>query len=395
VGSILVLNSHAPQSLVAIRSFGARGLAVTAGSSKSFSIGQLSRHAHRSFRYPDPTSRTDAFLDALQEELTDHSYDMLLPMNESTVDIVVNHRHRFEDETTIPFPKYETLRLGLNKRRTVEAAREAGVPQPKTLFSTETTVDEAEAALGYPLVVKAEHGSGREGVSVCHSRDELDAATTDPTAPTGPVLFQEFIPNGGERGVYTLYDGSSTMVGLTVQHRLRSLPPSGGVSTYRETVADPQLVELTDQFLTALDWQGLAMAEFRIDARTGEPQLIELNPRFWGSLALSTFAGVDFPYLLYRLARGEHVEPNLEYDVGVRARNLSKDTFQLLHREDRLTALQEFVTPSTQPATFDILSVDDPLPIVGEFLYRFHSIATKSIPPTPSTDTVADPFKNK
>ena len=33
-----------------------------------------------------------------------------------------------------------------------------------------------------------------------------------------------------------------------------------------------------------------------------EPKLIEVNPRFWGSLALAIYAGIDFPYLLYKLA---------------------------------------------------------------------------------------------
>jgi Predicted ATP-grasp enzyme len=395
VSSILVLNSHAPQSLVAIRSFGAHDLEVTAGSSKSFSIGQLSRYAHRSFTHPHPETYPDAFLAALEEEVTKYDYDMLLPMNESTVDLVVKHRHLFEEQTTVPFPSYEMVQIGLNKRHTVEAAREADIPQPKTLFSTESTLNEAEAALGYPLVVKAEHGSGRKEVSVCHSREELDAVTNDSASLVGPVLFQEFIPNGGERGVYTLYDENSTMVGLTVQHRLRSLPPDGGVSTYRETVEDPQLVDLTDQFLTALDWQGLAMAEFRIDARTGEPRLIELNPRFWGSLALSTFASVDFPYLLYQLTMGDPVEPKLDYDVGVRARNLTKDAFQVLKRDDQLTALREFFTPSTQPSTFDILSLSDPLPMIGECLYRLDSFTEKYKPMNYSTDASANPFKNK
>jgi predicted ATP-grasp superfamily ATP-dependent carboligase len=315
-------------------------------------------------------------------------------MNEVTVNLVVKHRHLFEQETRVPFPPHEMVQIGLNKRQTVEAARQVDIPQPRTLFSSETTVAEAEAELGYPLVVKAEHGSGRDGVSVCHSREELDAVFDDPTSPLGPVLFQEFIPNGGERGVYTLYDGSSAMVGLTVQHRLRSLPPDGGVSTYRETVEDPQLVEITDRFLTTLDWQGLAMAEFRIDARTGEPQLIELNPRFWGSLALSTFAGVDFPYLLYQLAMGESVEPNLNYNVGVRARNLSKDAYQVLKRDDQLTALREFLTPSRQPSTFDILSLDDPLPMVGECLYRLSSVSRRCNSRSSSTELKPDTFKN-
>ena len=40
--------------------------------------------------------------------------------------------------------------------------------------------------------------------------------------------------------------------------------------------------------------------EFRIDSRDGVPKIMEVNPRFWGSLQLSILSGVDFPYLLYK-----------------------------------------------------------------------------------------------
>lgn len=171
--------------------------------------------------------------------------------------------------------------------------------------------------------------------------------------------------------MYTLYDWSKELVGATVQRRLRSNPPEGGASTFRETVEDPELLELTDGFLTSLDWRGLAMAEFRVDSRTGEPKLMEINPRPWGSLALSVFAGVDFPYLLYRLSIGETVEPHLDYEVGVRARCLFTDLLQVFAREDRTRALAEFLTPSSKPCHYDVVSLRDPLPLVGQIGYGF------------------------
>jgi len=45
------------------------------------------------------------------------------------------------------------------------------------------------------------------------------------------------------------------------------------------------------------------MVEFRVDARDGTAKLMEVNPRFWGSLQLSILSGADFPYLLYNLER--------------------------------------------------------------------------------------------
>lgn len=66
------------------------------------------------------------------------------------------------------------------------------------------------------------------------------------------------------------------------------------------------------------------MVEFRVDPRTDQPKLMEVNPRLWGSLPLSICAGVDFQYLRYRLSSGDDIEPDLSYDVSVQACNVSR-----------------------------------------------------------------------
>lgn len=74
---------------------------------------------------------------------------------------------------------------------------------------------------------------------------------------------------------------------------------------YRESVvADPALVERSRRLLARLNWQGVAMVEYKIDASTGMPYLMEINGRFWGSLQLAIDAGVDFPRLLLEVATG-------------------------------------------------------------------------------------------
>lgn len=369
MGSVFVLDSGSKQGLVSIRSLGRNGLHVTAGGSTNWTPGRLSKHTDRYVTYPWPEDRPELFARTIERELERGEYDMLLPTTEATVETIVRRKSRFEEHTTVPFPSYERLLIGLDKRRTIEAARRFDVPHPKTVFPDEHSTERIGDVLGYPVVVKPLRGSGRAGVAVCDSRDELERASRRIRKKHGPALFQEFIPLGGERGVYTLYDWSGELVGVTVQQRLRSNPPEGGASTLRETVEDPELVELTDGFLSSLGWRGLAMAEFRIDSRTGEPKLMEINPRFWGSLALSVYAGVDFPYLLYRLSIGEAVEPNLEYEVGVRARSLFTDLLQVFAREDRACALAESLAPSSKPCHYDVVSLTDPLPAVGQVGY--------------------------
>jgi len=369
MGSVFVLNSHARHGLEAIRCLGLKGIQVTAGSSRRLNAGSLSRFSNRSVSYPDPDGDPGAFIRAIERELAAGEYDMLLPINGPTVELVAEHSARLSDRTNIPFPSYEKLRIGTNKRRTIEAARDIGIPRPKTLFSSESSIDAVHRELDYPLVIKPVRGSGRAGVSICDSFIELERAARQTIAAHGPVLFQEFVSNGGESGVYTLYDSSHSPIARTVQRRIRSHPPEGGASTYRETIEDPDLVALADKLLTGLEWEGVAMIEFRTDARTGEPKLMEINPRFWGSLPLSRYAGVNFPYLLYHLTVGDDPEPVLDYEVGVRSRYLVTDTLQLFERENQLAALREFFPQFFDSCRYDLLSRKDPLPAFGQFGY--------------------------
>lgn len=385
MNAVLVLDSQLRHSLVVIRCLGSRGLAVTTGSQSRWNAGSLSRFADRHITYPPPREDPDGFVDAVERELATNAYDMVLPIDEATVDVLVKHSSRLEAHTNVPFLPYEQLLVALDKRRTIEAARRADVPAPQTLFSEDVALPTAVDALGLPIVVKSRREFARRSVEVCESLEELERTVPKMVEEHGPVLLQEFIPNGGERSVYTFYNRASEIAGLTVQERIRSNPPEGGPSTLRETVVDRRLVALADDFLTALDWKGVAMVEFRIDARTGEPKLMEINPRLWGSLALSVFAGVDFPYLLYQFATDETVEPDLRYDVGVRARYLLGDVLQVIARDDPLSATREFLTPTSRPCYYDVESPRDPLPTIGQFAHAISSLVNR----TPSRQDVS------
>lgn len=67
---------------------------------------------------------------------------------------------------------------------------------------------------------------------------------------------------------------------------------------------DEALYERTINLLDAFGWSGVAMVEYKVDERSGEPVLMEINGRFWGSLQLAVDAGVDFPRLLAEINLG-------------------------------------------------------------------------------------------
>ncbi|WP_136716914.1 carboxylate--amine ligase [Halorientalis salina] len=362
MGRTLVLSGGTRHGLVAIRQLTRAGVTVTAAGPSRLSPARFSRYTDDFLRYPDPAADREGFQRTVERELERRDYDLLLPVDGGSIEPIVAARDRLEPHTELPFPPTEQFELGYDKARTMEMADEVDVPHPQTECPEEVGIDGVDARLEYPVIVKPRHGRARMGVHVCADRTELTRAVTRARSEHGPVMVQSYVPNGGERGVYTLYNWDSDLRGVTVQQRLRSTHPDGGPSTLRETVADPDLIEATDRLLSAMEWQGVAMAEYRVDPRTDTPQLIEVNPRLWGSLRLTVAAGMNAPVLLYQLATTGECDAALEYDHGVRAHWLLGDAMQALSGTDRLTAVREVLQSVSETRQRDVLSVDDPLP---------------------------------
>jgi len=115
-----------------------------------------------------------------------------------------------------------------------------------------------------------------------------------------------------------------------------------------------------------MKWSGVGMVEFRIDERDGSLKLMEVNPRFWGSLQLSILSGVDFPYMLYRLFMDGDVEPILDYKEEVYCRwLLPGDILWFLNAPNKLKNLNKFLRWDTQD---DIISREDIGPTFGFFV---------------------------
>jgi predicted ATP-grasp superfamily ATP-dependent carboligase len=178
-----------------------------------------------------------------------------------------------------------------------------------------------------------------------------------------PIL-QESLPAGGAAlGVGLLMNFSSEPRATFAYRRLREYPVSGGPSTLRESVKDEALCRTTERLLSALGWVGVAMAEYLVDPRDGRPKLLEVNPRFWGSLHLAIVSGVDFPHLLCRMALEGDVPPLREYPAGVRSRSvLHGELMHFMRNPERFRLRPGFLDFSIPD---DLFSASDPWPVVG------------------------------
>jgi predicted ATP-grasp superfamily ATP-dependent carboligase len=135
------------------------------------------------------------------------------------------------------------------------------------------------------------------------------------------MLIQERIPSHGvARGVSLLMNQDGECIASFAHQRIRQYPIHGGPSTDRQSIDDPNLVKQSIALLKSLSWQGIAMVEWKVDPRDGIPKLMEINPRFWGSLELAIRSGVDFPSLYVQAALGHPLKSIHSYQIGTRCR---------------------------------------------------------------------------
>ena len=130
------------------------------------------------------------------------------------------------------------------------------------------------------------------------------------------VVIQEYIPGQGY-GFYGLFRYGEPRA-IFMHKRRREFPITGGASTSAESYYDERLKEQGIRLLSGLKWHGVAMVEMKRDERDGEYKLMEINPKFWGSLDLSIQAGVNFPYLTAKMALYGDVDPVMDYDRDVK-----------------------------------------------------------------------------
>ena len=328
--SVLVTDAGFIPGLTVVRSLGRGGWRVVATHGEHRPRWSTSRYAHRWYTVPSVEHEPCRFTDRIAALAAEEEIDLILATTDKSIYPIDAKRELFENSSTLALPKPEALRTARDKDRTTRLAASLGIPTPRSLIADDLESARLAAdAIGWPVVIKpisshAPDGGGRITTrSVFHASNvgELEQAAGSDRLGGFPVQVQQQVDGPGVGVELLMWRGANV---ASFQHRrLHEVPLSGGMSSYRMAeTPDPTLLDLSERILVALDWDGLAMVEFK-QGKDG-PVLLEINGRVWGSIALPVRAGVDFPLLLAeRYIRPGRLAPaanNLRADV--RCRNL-------------------------------------------------------------------------
>ncbi|HEY0762110.1 MAG TPA: ATP-grasp domain-containing protein [Pyrinomonadaceae bacterium] len=385
---VLVLDGNENQSLAAVRSLAAAGHDVYVGADSSWSKAGCSRYSKGSFTYTPPQVAVDEFVDRIVSEVKGHDGTLVLPMTERTTMPLSERRDEIlAAGGLMVLPPHEVVLQAFDKRRTTDLAKSLGVQVPATtVISNHLEAEEFVQTASFPVVLKPRSSEevladGRVmsagAPRYAKDRAEFMAACDEMFKRSSALLVQEFIEGRGV-GYFALMQYGELRAEFA-HRRIRDVRPTGSGSALRESVSpDSRVRDASLKILHALSWHGVAMVEFR-QRDDGTPVFLEVNGRFWNSLALAIHAGVDFPALVAEIAQGKEVELVDQYRQNVRCRWFLGDFRHLLEVvrgapagypgkfPSRLRTLIQFFTP-VKGTYHDNFSLRDPLPEFADWI---------------------------
>ncbi|MEK7842438.1 MAG: ATP-grasp domain-containing protein, partial [Deltaproteobacteria bacterium] len=202
---ILILDAMWNKTLAAVRSLGRRGFYLTVGEKTRFATALFSKYCSRRVIYPSPASKPDEFLDWLLKEVKSNSYDMLLPTEFETLEIILKNKKEIEPYTRVPFADYNLISKVNDKAWLIRYAEKNGYLCPKTYF-VEALNEFRHESMEYPLVIKPRKSSGSRGLVYVNRPSEFLTAFQKVHSRYPFPLVQEYIPNGGAYGVGALFN---------------------------------------------------------------------------------------------------------------------------------------------------------------------------------------------
>jgi hypothetical protein len=226
----------------------------------------------------------------------------------------------------------ESFSVVYSRARFIELAQKEGIRVPKT--ATIGNIDdlkEWEHQSGFPAVLKTNGSSGGYGVRIVRTLKEAERAFQELQAPPllarvakrsvvdqdltliWPLLLrrrlvvnaQTFVVGREATSLAACWKGA-VLAGLHFEV-LNKQDPTGPASVLR-LITDADMSEAAEKIARRLNLSGLHGFDFMLEAHTGKPYLIEINPRATqvGHLALGP--GRDLPAALYAAVTGYAVQ---------------------------------------------------------------------------------------
>ncbi|MEN8258767.1 MAG: ATP-grasp domain-containing protein [Thermodesulfobacteriota bacterium] len=389
--TVIVTSGKSRVAYNIVRSLGRRGCRVFVGDVESGAMSAASRYAQGSFVYPSPFSAPVDFKECLLRKIKELEAEVLIPVLEETF-LVAQYREELAHHVKLVVPEYDQILDAHNKDSWGSLADELDIPHPRAFAVTTLQANTALChELRFPVLLKPKQGGGGWAIQEVTSVQELQGllATESNGEHSWDRFFVQEKIDGETHCVATLFC-KGELRGMVAYRQLREYPVPFGQAVMRQSIRSEQAEGNIQKLLGAMKWHGVCQADFVVDSASGIPFLIDINPRFWGSVAQAIASGVDFPWLLYQIAHDGDVESVTNFATGVKSRWIGGDLRAFLpllgQSPDKIKFLRDFFSVTNWQVYRDDFEFQDPLPFFSWVAYSVRCAVKRRFADGPAAD---------
>ena len=266
----------------------------------------------------------DAYVAAVRAIVERHHLTAVLPNSSLEMMVLTRRRSEALGQTAMRVPSLAVQEIAASKWLTYQRWLQAGIPVPKSiLIERPEDVERAfDEILTRPVWFRGSGipGRGVGGAALPCNKPVQALGWIDFYQGWGAFMASEYLP-GENLTFLALMDHGKVVTSQGRQRDAYVIPhvsPSGitGAPAISHTVHRQDLNELGTRAILALDphFDGAAFVDFKAD-KDGRLLPTEINAGRLGTTHhFYTVAGVNFPYLLLKMAMGEELPPMPQYD---------------------------------------------------------------------------------
>jgi hypothetical protein len=286
----------------------------------------------------------------------DHKPDFIIPVGGPSVKLCSEY---FRNITLLATP--ENLDIAFNKNRLVELNSIQGVNYPEVI-TFKSTSELMRFCAESSIVVKSNNEAKSKfdplyiDPGFCEKHNSFKVI--DDLLKSGVELLAQRKVQGVGRGFFCIAK-NGIIYTYYMHERIREFPATGGSSTAAKSIYCPVLHSISEDIVKHLNWSGPLMIEFKFDKLGFVYYLIELNPKFWGSLDLSYAVGLSFGRTLIDVYRSGKSEVNLvNYQVGIEFYWILDGDILNLIQTGNLKAVGQYFKSKSRTSLFENIFVD-------------------------------------
>ena len=289
---ILITGTGGPSGISILKDLEGKGYDLYSGDIDPYATGlYLVDEDHRMLL---PRGDAPDFSDRILEICRKLEIDLLIPTVDTELLPIARRLEEFRAAgTDAVVASVETLETCLDKWELDRRCR-GEVRVPATVL-VDASFEPSSVEL--PVIVKPRSGSGSRGIRLIENPSDLEQLERD-----GTLLVQELLP-GPEYSLDVFASREGEVLAVVPRERLKV---DSGIAITGRTSHDKELQEFGAAVARLIGLNTVANVQAK-GAVEGVPALLEVNPRFPGTMPLTIAAGVDMPRLAVDEALGRGV----------------------------------------------------------------------------------------